>query len=64
MLGERCKAVKLVDIAPTTLKPKELLICSPTILGFSFKKKRFHICRLLPKELQLILLSRIRRHKY
>ncbi|TFA99572.1 hypothetical protein CCMA1212_008458 [Trichoderma ghanense] len=32
----RCDVVKLVDIEPTELKPEDLLICSPTILGFRF----------------------------
>jgi hypothetical protein len=30
-----------MDIDPEQLKPEDLLICSPTVLGFSLVKKRF-----------------------
>jgi hypothetical protein len=44
ILGERCETVQLVDMDPAALEPKDLFICSPTVLGFSFDKKMFRMC--------------------
>ena len=37
----RCDAVKLVDLDPEQLEPRDFLICSPTVLGFSLENKLF-----------------------
>lgn len=37
----RCDVLKPAHIDPTQLTPEESRICSPTVLGFSFAKKRF-----------------------
>ena len=37
----RCDILKPVHVDPTHLEPEELLICSPTVLGFSLSRKRF-----------------------
>ncbi|KAI8956826.1 hypothetical protein F5Y11DRAFT_364727 [Daldinia sp. FL1419] len=37
----RCDAVKLVNLDPAQLAPNDLLICTPTVLGFSLEKKAF-----------------------
>ncbi|KAH8878683.1 hypothetical protein GQ53DRAFT_82027 [Thozetella sp. PMI_491] len=37
----RCEVLKPANVDPTQLKLEEFLICSPTVLGFSFEKKRF-----------------------
>jgi hypothetical protein len=37
----RCDTIKLADINPTEVDEAELLICSPTVLGFCLSSKRF-----------------------
>jgi hypothetical protein len=44
----RCDVLKPVHIDPSQLKPEELRICSPTVLGFSLEKKRFRMSTFYP----------------
>lgn len=37
----RCDSIKLADINPSEAKETELLVCSPTVLGFCLSRKQF-----------------------